>query len=94
MWHDYYSVTSIDETLQILAERGERVRIVAGGTDLILELERGVRKGIDTLVDITRVPCLEEVVMDECFCKLEKALSIREGGSSQRAYRDTPLQRR
>jgi carbon-monoxide dehydrogenase medium subunit len=65
MWHDYYSVTSIDEALQILAEMGERARIVAGGTDLILELERGVRKGIDTLIDITRVPCLEEIVMDE-----------------------------
>ena len=65
MWHDYYSVTSIDEALQILAEKGERARIIAGGTDLILELERGVRKGIDTLIDITRVPCLEEIVMDE-----------------------------
>jgi xanthine dehydrogenase iron-sulfur cluster and FAD-binding subunit A len=65
MWHDYYSVTSIDEVLRILAERGERARIVAGGTDLILELERGVRKGIDTLIDITRVPCLEEITMDE-----------------------------
>ena len=41
MWHDYYSVTSIDEALQILAEEGENARIVAGGTDLILELERG-----------------------------------------------------
>jgi xanthine dehydrogenase iron-sulfur cluster and FAD-binding subunit A len=65
MWRDYYSVTSIDEALQILAERGERARVVAGGTDLILEMERGVRRGIDTLIDITRVPCLEEIVMDE-----------------------------
>ena len=65
MWHDYYSVTSIDEALQILAERGEHARIVAGGTDLILELERGVRKGIHTLIDVTRVPCLDEIVMDE-----------------------------
>jgi carbon-monoxide dehydrogenase medium subunit len=65
MWHDYYSVTSIDEALRILAERGERARIVAGGTDLILEMERGVRKGIDTLIDITRVPCLDEIVMDD-----------------------------
>jgi carbon-monoxide dehydrogenase medium subunit len=65
MWHDYFSVTSIDEALQILAERGERARIVAGGTDLLLEMERGVRRGIDTLIDITRVPCLDEIVMDE-----------------------------
>src|SRR3990172_1556141 len=65
MWHDYYSVTSIDEVLKILAEKGERARIVAGGTDLILELERGVRKGIETLIDVTRVACLESIVLDE-----------------------------
>lgn len=65
MWHDYYSVTSIDEALKILAERGERARIIAGATDLILEMERGVRRGIDTLVDVTRVPCLDEIAMDE-----------------------------
>ena len=28
-------------------------------------MERGVRKGIDTLIDITRVPGLDEIVMDE-----------------------------
>jgi carbon-monoxide dehydrogenase medium subunit len=32
---------------------------------LILEIERGVRKGIDTLIDITRVPCLDEIALDE-----------------------------
>ncbi len=65
MWHDYFSVTSLDEAVRILAERGERARIVAGGTDLILELERGVRKGIDTLVDITRVAGLDQILLDE-----------------------------
>ncbi len=53
MWHDYYSVDSIEEALQILSKKGTQARIVAGGTDLILEMERGVRKGIDTLIDIT-----------------------------------------
>lgn len=65
MWHDYYSVTRIDEAIDILAERGERARIVAGATDLILEIERGVRTGIDTLIDITRVPNLDQISLDE-----------------------------
>ncbi len=65
MWHDYYSVTRLDEALQILAERGAQARIVAGATDLILELERKVRTGIDTLVDVTRIPGLDQIVMDE-----------------------------
>jgi CO/xanthine dehydrogenase FAD-binding subunit len=65
MWRDYYSVTSVSEAVQILAERGAQARIVAGATDLILELERGVRKGIDTLIDVTRIPGLNRIVMDE-----------------------------
>ncbi len=65
MWKESISATTIDEVLQALSERGERARIVAGATDLILELERGVRKGIDTLVDITRIPGLDAITIDQ-----------------------------
>src|SRR5512146_2998311 len=65
MWHDYLQPNSVSEVLQALDQRGGRARIVAGATDLILELERGVRKGIDTLIDITRVPGLDKITMDE-----------------------------
>ena len=65
MWHNYINATSIAEVLKILAEQREHARIVAGATDLILELERGVRKGIDTLVDVTRIPDLDRITLDE-----------------------------
>src|SRR5215510_5612626 len=65
MWHTYINATTIEEVLKILHEQGERARIVAGGTDLILELERGVRKGIETVIDITRVPNLDQITIDE-----------------------------
>ena len=68
MWQTYQSVTSVDEALQVLAEKREQARVVAGATDLILELERGVRRGITTLVDITRVPGLTSIILDGEGC--------------------------
>jgi len=65
MWHAYHTVTSLDEALEILAQKGASARIVAGATDLILELERGVRRGVDTLIDITRIPALDQITLDE-----------------------------
>jgi carbon-monoxide dehydrogenase medium subunit len=65
MWTQYINATTIDEVLQVLSERGQRARIVAGATDLILELERGVRKGIETLIDVTRIPNLDHITIDE-----------------------------
>lgn len=61
MWKHYYSVTSIAEALEKLAEHGECARIVAGGTDILIELERHQRPGLDTLIDITRVPGLDRI---------------------------------
>lgn len=65
MWHEYYNVATTGEAIRLLGEKRERARIVAGATDLILELERGVRKDIDTLIDITRVPGLDQITLDE-----------------------------
>ncbi|HAF48409.1 MAG TPA: hypothetical protein DCL08_04100 [Anaerolineaceae bacterium] len=65
MWQNYHLAESIDEAVTILAEAGEKARIIAGGTDLILELKRGTRKGISTVIDITKIPGLDRIWEDE-----------------------------
>jgi len=65
MWQRYHLVSSLDEAVEALGRSGRAGRIVAGATDLILELERGVRKGITTLIDITTIPGLDTIAVDD-----------------------------
>lgn len=65
LWDRYYTPASMDGALQLLEEHAGRARIVAGATDIILEIERGIRSGIDALIDITRIPGLDHIELAE-----------------------------
>jgi carbon-monoxide dehydrogenase medium subunit len=64
VWHEYVHANAGADVLAVLGARGNQARVVAGATDLILELERGVRRGITTLVDVTRIPELDRIEID------------------------------
>ena len=65
MWQAYHSVSSVSEALNLLNEHGPAARIVAGGTDLIIEMERGQHPQLQVLVDITRVPGLDAISQED-----------------------------
>ncbi|MEE8392519.1 MAG: FAD binding domain-containing protein [Anaerolineae bacterium] len=64
MWQTYYTPTSVDQALRLLAEHGSKARIVAGGTDLLIELQRGVRQA-RVLIDVTRIGKLDRLQLDD-----------------------------
>ncbi len=65
MWEHYHTVRSVDEAVELLAKYSGSARIVAGATDLILELETGLRPDLKGLIDITRVPGLDHITTDD-----------------------------
>lgn len=61
-WKRYIVVQTIDEAIQALGSADGPACPIAGGTDLLLELQQGHHHPVDTLVDISCIPeltCLE-----------------------------------
>ncbi len=69
MWQTYRQPTTLDETLKLLSEYGGRARLVAGGTDVLIELQRGV-KLTNMLIDISAVPDLKYIRHEDGWLSL------------------------
>lgn len=63
MWQHYLQPQSLPDALALLAEHAGRARIVAGGTDVIVELSRGI-KPTTTLIDVTAIPGLRRIEIE------------------------------
>lgn len=61
LWKDYHLPSTIDEAVGLLARYDGRARVVAGGTDLILDLQQGNEHPVAALVDVTRIVGLNEI---------------------------------
>ncbi|MEZ4634534.1 MAG: FAD binding domain-containing protein [Caldilineaceae bacterium] len=65
MYKFYLSPLTLADALTLKAQHEDAARVIAGGTDLIIEMDRGVRSGPDGgelgVIDLTRVPGLAEI---------------------------------
>ena len=65
MWKTYLNAATIEQALTVLADKKDQARIIAGGTDLVLEMREGNQQKIETLVDISRIKGLGDISIDE-----------------------------
>jgi carbon-monoxide dehydrogenase medium subunit len=63
MWRFYHQPRTLAEALSLLAEHAGAARLVAGGTDLVVELSRGIRP-TETLIDLSQVEGLRAIDLD------------------------------
>jgi len=63
MWEKYLQPTTVDEALDLLAENREKARVINGGTDLLIEMERKARAP-GVMIDVSRVAGLDEIRFD------------------------------
>src|SRR5262249_31907176 len=57
---DYAAPTTVAEAVALLAEHGDRARMLAGGTDLIVQVREG-RRDLDLIVDAKHIPEANEL---------------------------------
>jgi len=95
-WEKYFRPQNIPEALKILEEFQGQARLLAGGTDLILQIRKRETEP-KVLVDITRIPGLGEIKLEDGVIRIgalvthtqvaqspllrEKALALSEGAS-------------
>ncbi|MCC6192788.1 MAG: FAD binding domain-containing protein [Anaerolineales bacterium] len=61
LWDHYHLPTTVDEALLHLAHYAGEARVVAGGTDLLLDLQQGRKPPVAALVDVTRIPEMSRI---------------------------------
>ena len=61
---DYAAPKTLAEAVAILNERGDKARVLAGGTDLIVQV-REHRRDLDVMVDIKHIPDVNELKCDD-----------------------------
>lgn len=64
-FQEYLQPKSIAEALQNLTEAAGPAAVIAGGTDLLLELRQGRHPAVDRLVDISEIPELNKITRED-----------------------------
>jgi CO/xanthine dehydrogenase FAD-binding subunit len=83
----YEVPTSVDQAISLLAREGGRARPLAGGTDLLVQMRRGLREA-DLLVDLKRIPELTHISFDP-----SEGLTVGAAVSCAQLYEHRDVQR-
>ncbi len=72
---EYVFPRSVEEAVRLLASRAGAARIIAGGTDLLPDIRKGKTQPC-CLVDISRIPGLDQIRVEEAFVEVGAAVTF------------------
>lgn len=65
MWDKYFIAGNFSDAVNLTEKYKDQVKIISGGTDLVLELERGGHKGKSIIVDISRIAGMDTISLND-----------------------------
>ncbi len=63
-WEHYYTPETVAEAVELLQRYDGRARVFGGGTDLLVEIRRGLHRPVEALVDVSRIAGLDAIDKD------------------------------
>ena len=69
LWQNYIRPKTLSEAMDAFAHAPRPLVPIAGGTDLLLDLEQGRHSPVQTLLDVTSIEEMNrlEIISDELF---------------------------
>lgn len=84
---EYKAATTVDEAVALLAAKGDRAKVLAGGTDILVQL-RETNREADLIVDVKKIAELMK-----CEYSPQTGLKLGAGVPCYRIYEDATLQK-
>jgi CO/xanthine dehydrogenase FAD-binding subunit len=77
-WKNYLLPNTVNEAISGLLHAPGMARVIAGGTDLLLDIRQGRSPQVDTLVDVSRIPEMRDIHSDASGIYLGAAVTHKE----------------
>ena len=81
LWQQYLRPQNLDDALRALSvhsDSGKTAAVIAGGTDLLLDLDQGRHDSVETLVDVSAVGEMLQIGRDGDFVYIGAAVPLRD----------------
>ncbi len=90
MFQAYYMPQTVQEAMDILSGHKGQAAIIAGGTDLVLDIHEG-KKNFSAFVDISRIPNLRSIEEEDGFLRLGAAVTHAQANRSALVQAAAPI---
>lgn len=90
MFQAYYLPQSVQEALDILSKHNGQAAIIAGGTDIVLDIQEG-KKSFNAFVDVSRIPDLQSIGEDNGYLRLGAAVTHSQANRSALVQASAPI---